>query len=51
MRGSECHGAISPSCVVMAYTGWDERWKTHEDFRNQQSDGLTHYPGILARSR
>lgn len=40
------HGAISPSCVVMAYTGWDERWQRHEDFRNQQSDGLTHYPGF-----
>jgi kynurenine formamidase len=31
---------------VIAYTGWDERWHRQESFRNQQSDGLTHYPGF-----
>ncbi len=42
----QSHGQISPSSVVMAYTGWDERWQRQLDFRNQQSDGLTHYPGF-----
>lgn len=42
----QTHGQISPGSVVMAYTGWDERWYRPEDFRNQQSDGLTRYPGF-----
>ena len=42
----EAHGPVRPGSVVMAYTGWDGRWDRHEDFRNQQSDGLTHYPGF-----
>jgi kynurenine formamidase len=40
------HGPIPSGSVVLAYTGWDERWKSHASFRNQQSDGLTHYPGF-----
>jgi kynurenine formamidase len=40
------HGTIVPRSVVMAHTGWDERWQRNEEFRNQQSDGLTHYPGF-----
>lgn len=42
----KAHGAIPAGAVVMAYTGWEKRWKTQESFRNQQSDGLTHYPGF-----
>ncbi len=40
------HGTIPKGAVVMAYTGWEKRWETQESFRNQQSDGLTHYPGF-----
>lgn len=40
------HGTIGAGSVVFAYTGWDERWDRHEEFRNQQPDGLTHYPGF-----
>jgi kynurenine formamidase len=40
------HGAILEGSVVIAYTGWDKRWAKQEDFRNQQADGLTHYPGF-----
>jgi kynurenine formamidase len=42
----QTHGPICQGSVVMAYTGWDERWHRQESFRNQQSDGLTHYPGF-----
>lgn len=42
----EAHGAIPSGSVVVAYTGWDQRWEMQESFRNQQSDGLTHYPGF-----
>jgi kynurenine formamidase len=39
------HGEILQGSVVLAYTGWDRWWSEQERFRNQQSDGLTHYPG------
>ncbi|HJU12555.1 MAG TPA: cyclase family protein [Candidatus Binataceae bacterium] len=40
------HGVIPSGAVVMADTGWDERWESQESFRNEQNDGLTHYPGF-----
>lgn len=40
------HGAIPLGSVVLAYTGWDKRWQQHDQFRNQQGDGLPHYPGF-----
>lgn len=42
----EAHGQIPAGAVVIAYTGWDERWSSQKDFRNEQSDHLTHYPGF-----
>ncbi len=42
----DAHGMIPTGAVVMAYTGWDERWNSHQEFRNQQSGELTHYPGF-----
>jgi len=40
------HEMIPSGAVVMAYTGWDERWNSQKHFRNQQPDRLTHYPGF-----
>ena len=42
----ESYGAIPPGAVVMVYTGWDQRWPSQQDFRQQRPDGLTHYPGF-----
>ncbi len=42
----DAHGMIPPGAVVMAYTGWDERWNSQKSFRNEQADHLTHYPGF-----
>lgn len=42
----DAHGMIPSGAVVMAYTGWDERWNSHHEFRNQRSGELTHYPGF-----
>ena len=42
----DAHGLILSGAVVMAYTGWDERWNSQKDFRNEQEDHLTHYPGF-----
>lgn len=40
------YAPISKGAVVIAYTGWDKHWQQQDNFRNQQSDGLTHYPGF-----
>ncbi len=42
----QAHGPVPSGAVVMAYTGWEERWDSQEKFRNQQADGVTHYPGF-----
>lgn len=42
----DARGAIPDGAVVLACTGWDERWNSHQEYRNQLSDGLTHYPGF-----
>ncbi|MGA3053137.1 MAG: cyclase family protein [Candidatus Korobacteraceae bacterium] len=40
------HGEIPAGAVVMAYTGWDERWNSQKEFHNVGSDHLSHYPGF-----
>ncbi len=42
----EAHGAIPAGAVVMAYTGWDDRWGSQKNYRNEQSDKLMHFPGF-----
>lgn len=39
-------GQIPEGAVVMAYTGWEQYWHSPVRYRNQQADGLTHYPGF-----
>ena len=41
------HGEIPDGAVVMAYTGWEKYWGSQAQYRNEQVDGLTHYPGFL----
>jgi kynurenine formamidase len=40
------HGQIPGGAVVMAYTGWEEYWSSHQQFRNLQADGAMHFPGF-----
>jgi kynurenine formamidase len=42
----DAHGQIPIGAVVMAHTGWDDRWHSQKAFRNEQSDHQTHYPGF-----
>ena len=42
----EAHGTIPGGAVVCACTGWEQRWNSSQQYRNEQSDGLTHYPGF-----
>ena len=40
------HGAIPSGAVVCARTGWERHWNSSKQYRNEQPDGLTHYPGF-----
>jgi kynurenine formamidase len=40
------NGEIPSGAVVMAYTGWDDRWNSPKAFRNAGADGVPHFPGF-----
>ena len=42
----DVHGMIPNASVVCAYTGWEDRWNSMNEYRNERSDHLTHYPGF-----
>jgi kynurenine formamidase len=39
------HDQIPLGSVVMTRTGWDARWNSAKEYRNQDSKGVMHYPG------
>jgi kynurenine formamidase len=39
------HGHIPGGAVVMAATGWDDRWNSSDLYRNVSADGTAHFPG------
>ena len=40
------HGHIPQGAVVMARSGWDERWISAKDYRNVDASGRQHFPGF-----
>jgi kynurenine formamidase len=42
----QAHGQIPQGAVVMARTGWAERWNSPRVYRNEDSRGLAHFPGF-----
>ena len=40
------NGEITSGAVVMAYTGWEDRWNSPKAFRNAGPDGQPHFPGF-----
>lgn len=40
------NGEIPSGAVVMAYTGWEDRWNLPKAFRNAGADGVPHFPGF-----
>jgi kynurenine formamidase len=40
------HGRIPAGAVVMAWTGWDSRWNSMQDYRNADAKGVMHFPGF-----
>ncbi|MGO8984692.1 MAG: cyclase family protein [Terriglobales bacterium] len=41
----QAHGQIPPRAVVIAYTGWESRWNSSQDYRNADAHGVLHFPG------
>ena len=39
-------GEIPSGAVVMAYTGWEDRWNSPKAYRNAGADGQMHFPGF-----
>ena len=39
------NGEIPNGAVVVAYTGWEDRWNAPKSFRNAAADGTLHFPG------
>lgn len=40
----EVNGQVPPGAIVVARTGWELRWHSPRQFRNQGADGVMHYP-------
>jgi len=44
-RWEQAHGQIPPNAVVIANTGWGERWNSVKEYRNADDKGEMHFPG------
>ena len=44
-RWEQAHGQIPPDAVVIANTGWGERWNSVKEYRNAGEKGVMHFPG------
>lgn len=42
------NGQVPAGCVVVAYTGWQEKWADPAAFFNEDADGGMHFPGFAA---
>jgi kynurenine formamidase len=40
------HQPIAPGCIVILYTGWQEKWHDDREFFNQDDRGICHFPGF-----
>lgn len=45
-KWEQAHGQIPQGAVVMAHTGWAERWNSARAYRNEDSRGRAHFPGF-----
>jgi kynurenine formamidase len=42
----EQYGEISPGCVVILNTGWQNKWLDKSAFLNHDAQGIAHFPGF-----
>jgi kynurenine formamidase len=49
-RWEQIHGEIPAGAVVLARTGWGQRWVSPEQYRNTDRNGVMHFPGYSAEA-
>ncbi len=49
-RYEEVYGTIPSKSCVVAFTGWQDFWKTPEKYRNVKEDGSMHFPKFSKES-
>lgn len=42
----QIHGEIPGGAVVLARTGWGDRWSRSQEYRNTDKNGIMHFPGF-----
>jgi kynurenine formamidase len=47
-RWEDIHGEIPAGAVVLARTGWGDRWSSAKEYRNTDKKGVMHFPGYSA---
>ena len=46
----QAHGPIPDGALVIALTGWSERWRDEARYRNSDGKGVMHFPGFGAEA-
>lgn len=44
------HGTIPQGTIVLLHTGWGKRWEDYERYKNQDKNGVLHFPGFSRES-
>jgi kynurenine formamidase len=44
------HGKVPEGSVVMAFTGWQDKWSDPQAFLNLDADGSLHFPGFATKT-
>ncbi len=42
----KAHGRMPERCIVIARTGWEQRWPDERRYRNADAKGTMHFPGF-----
>jgi kynurenine formamidase len=45
-KWEQIHGDIPAGAVVLARTGWSQRWTSRAQYRNEDKRGVMHFPGF-----
>jgi kynurenine formamidase len=46
----DAHGHIPQGAIVLIRTGWGDRWNNPKAFRNEDENGVLHFPGFSAEA-
>ena len=46
LKWESTHGILQARSVVVAYSGWSEKWNDHDAYLNRDENGDMHFPGF-----